>query len=147
MVDRDFRIAWLGGVLIRAALIGLLATATPLMAAERMAVPSGQVIVPYEMLWEDHRDQGPNGEVWLVLRFLTPGIRAGDNALKFGDVAPDIDFICEEVGLPLVEMTGGGVDQVIVTLMDQAIPRGMRNAEVTQYMSAYRVSEGTCVWE
>ena len=147
MVDRDFWPAWLGGVLIRAAFICLLTLAAPAMAADRMAVPSGQVIVPYEMLWEDHRDEGENGEVWLVLRFLTPGIKAGENALKFGDVAPDIDFICEEVGLPLVEMTGGGVDQVIVTLMDQAIPRGMRNAEVTQYMSAYRVSEGTCIWE
>lgn len=112
-----------------------------------MVVPSGQAIFPYELLWEDHRDEGATGEVWLVMRFLTPGIAPQDGGLQFGDVAADIEFICQEVGLPLVEMTGGGVDQIVVTLMDQAIPRGMRNPEVTQFMSAYRVTEGTCIWE
>lgn len=116
-------------------------------AADRLAVPSGQLVLPYEALWEDHVNEGEKGETWLVLRFLTPEIAKAKAKLEFADASPDIDFICENIGLPLVEMTGGGVDQIVVTMMDIPIPRGKRDPSVTQFMSAYRVNEGVCIWD
>lgn len=110
-------------------------------------VPSGQMILPYEALWEDHRAEGESGETWLILRFLAPQIAKAKGRITYGDAAPDIDQLCREIGLPLAAMTGGGVDQIVVTLMDQPLPRGARDAAVTQFMSAYRVIEGDCIWE
>jgi uncharacterized protein DUF6497 len=118
--------------------------ALPAHAAQKLAVPSGQLVLPYEALWED---QPENGEVWLVLRFLAPDIAKAKGKYSYNDTTPDIDFLCENIGLPLVEMTGGGVDQIIVTLLDAPLARGARDKKVTRYMNAYRVDQGICEWE
>lgn len=126
------------------ALALLLIMALPAQAAEKLAVPSGQLVLPYEALWED---QPESGQVWLVLRFLAPQIAKAKGQITYDDATADIDFLCENVGLPLVESTGGGVDQIIVTLLDAPLARGERDKKVTRYMSAYRVDLGICEWE
>ncbi len=128
-------------------LIAMLFGTVPVLAEDGLNVPSGQLVLPYEALWEDHLAEGTSGETWLILRFLTPEIAKAKGKLKFGDAVPDIDFLCEQVGLPLVAMTGGGVHQIIVNLMDQPIARGQRDTDVTQFMNAYRVEKGACIWE
>ncbi len=125
-------------------LVLLLLMAIPAQAAQKLAVPSGQLVLPYEALWEDKAE---SGEVWLVLRFLAPQIAKAKGEISYNDASADIDFLCENVGLPLVEMTGGGVDQIIVTLLDAPLARGERDKKVTRYMSAYRVDQGICEWE
>lgn len=127
--------------------IAMLVSMLPAGADGVLKVPSGQLVLPYEALWEDHVNEGASGETWLILRFLTPDIAQAKGKISYGDAAPDIDFLCEQVGLPLADLTGGGVDQIIVTLMDQPILRGKRDPAVTQFMSAYRVEEGRCIWE
>jgi uncharacterized protein DUF6497 len=122
----------------------LLLMAMPVQAAEKLAVPSGQLVLPYEALWEDHPDLN---QTWLVLRFLAPRIAKAKGQISYDEATPDIDFLCENVGLPLVEMTGGGVDQIIVTLLDAPLARGERNKDVTRFMSAYRIDQGVCEWE
>lgn len=119
----------------------------PAQGQDLMAVPSGQAMLPYEALWEDHLAEGVDGETWLILRFLAPGIAKSGGAVSFADAEPDLDFICTQVGLPLAELTGGGVDQIIVTFLDKPLPRGERDASVTQFMNAYRVVKGACKWE
>jgi len=119
----------------------------PAQAADRLSVPSGQLVLPYEILWEDHIGAGEKREVWVIFRFLAPGIAKAKGEMTFADTAPDIDFMCDNVALPLVEMTGGGVDQVIVTFMDRPIARGRSDKTVTQFMNAYRVDQGVCEWE
>jgi hypothetical protein len=126
---------------------GLLALWAPMAAAEGMKLPSGLTIWPFEMLWEDHPEAGETGEVWLVLRFIAPEIARDLGRYKFTEVAPDIDHVCETLGRPLVEQTGGGVAQVLVTISDRALPRGLRDPEATQFMSAYRLESGACIWE
>ena len=126
---------------------GLFALWAPMAAADGMKLPSGLTAWPFEFLWEDHPEAGDKGEVWLVLRFIAPEIARNGGRFGFDDVAPDIDHICETLGLPLVVQTGAGIDQILVTILDQALARGVRNPDVTQYMSAYRVEEGACIWE
>lgn len=135
------------GRVMRFLLLLLALLALPATASERLRVPSGQLVLPYEAIWEDHVQAGTSGETWLILRFLTPEIAKAAGKISFAAASTDIAYICENIGLPLVEMTGGGVHQVIINLMDQPIPRGQRDTEVTQFMSAYRVEEGTCIWE
>jgi len=110
-------------------------------------VPSGQVVLPFEILWEDHVNEGIDGETWLILRFLTPDISKSTGKIRFGDAEPDIEFLCKTIGLPLADLTGGGVDQIVVNLMDLPILRGQRDPSITQFMSAYRVKSGACIWE
>lgn len=121
--------------------------ALPALAQSLMAVPSGQAMVPYEALWEDHVQEDGTRETWLILRFLAPEISKIGGRIDFAGAEPDLDFLCASVGLPLARMTGGGVDQIIVTLLEKPLARGVRDAHVTKYMSAYRVSGQTCEWE
>lgn len=123
----------------------LAALALPAAAAEPMAVPSGQIMLPYEFLWEDHLDEGTKGEAWMILRFLAPEIAKAGGKIKFEDAEKDIEFICNKVGLPLAASTGA-VDQIIVNLMDRPIARGESDSDVTQFMGAYRVVSGRCEW-
>ncbi|NOX41416.1 MAG: hypothetical protein GXP05_13190 [Alphaproteobacteria bacterium] len=141
-----------GGVLMRAAWIVLAAligggSASFAGASELIKVPTGQSMVPYEALWEDHLDLGKNGETWLVIRFLAPDIAKAAGKISYSDATVDLEFLCNSVGLGMAALTGGGVDQIIVNLMDKPIARGERDQEVTQFMSAYRVVNGACEWE
>jgi len=119
--------------------------AAPVAANGLMQVPSGQVIVPYEFLWEDHMDEGVKGEAWLILRFLTPEIARANGRIKFEAAEKDIEVLCTKVGLPLVAQTGA-VNQIIVNLMDKPLARGDSDPEVTQFLGAFRVETGTCEW-
>lgn len=112
-----------------------------------LSVPSGQVVLPYEMLWEDHLSEGAEGETWLVLRFLAPQIAQKTGDVSFEMAVLDLDELCASIGLPLVSITAGGVDQIIVTLLDQPLPRGESDQNVTKFMSAYRVDGEACIWE
>ncbi len=132
---------------MRWALLALATLSPAAQASEALIAPSGLHLWAYEALWEDHLGEGAKGETWLVLRFLAPEIARDLGKFKYGDVNGDIDHVCESVGLPLVASTGGGVDQIIVNFLDQPLPRGQSNPAVTQFMGAYRVTEGVCVWE
>jgi len=121
--------------------------ALPAQAGGLADVPSGQDIWPYEYLWEDHTGAEGGRETWLVLRFLTPGIAQSGGTVDFDKAAPDLDYLCREIGLPVVQMSGGGVDLVLVNLMDKPVPRGLRDSSATQFMSSYRLEEGACKWE
>lgn len=116
-------------------------------ANELIKVPTGQPMVPYELLWEDHLDAGNNGETWLVIRFLAPDITKLTGKISYSDAAVDLEYLCNSVGRGVAALTGGGVDQIIVNLMDKPIARGERNQNVTQFMSAYRLVNGACEWE
>lgn len=109
-------------------------------------VPSGQLVLPYEALWEDHEDADGKRESWLVLRFLAPQIAKSLGQITGAQAAEDIDHICDSVALPMIEIMGGGIDQVIVTLLDQPAPRGLRDPSVTKFMGAYIPEEGACAW-
>ena len=121
--------------------------ALPLRAADGLHVPTGQLVLPYEALWEDHAGEGVNGETWLVLRFLTPEIARGAGKFSYSDVLADFDFVCENIGLPLIEISGGGVDLLIVTFLDKPLARGALDQKVTQFNNIYRVDQGGCALE
>jgi len=127
-------------------LVAFLLLAFPAIAQTLMKVPTGQALVPYEALWEDHLTEGVTGETWLILRFLAPEIARDGGRISYDMASEDLDFLCNTVGFPLSEMTGGGVDQIIVTLIDKPVPRGQRDPDATKFMNAYRLVKGHCEW-
>ncbi|MGV6811653.1 MAG: DUF6497 family protein [Brevirhabdus sp.] len=112
--------------------------AAPAVATE-IIVPSGQLIVPFEVLAEAH-----GTETWLILRYLAPEIADG---MTYDVVEPDLDHLCATEGPRQAELYAAPVDQIIVTLLDQPLERGQSNPDVIQYFGAYRLIDGACIWE
>lgn len=139
------RIGGLGMVLKYGLLILLLGLPGMALAqTEALSLPSGQPVSRLDILFEDHPETGEN---WLVLRFLTPQIARDPGLVSYGQAAPDMDYLCAEIGLNAAQSFGDDVDVVVVVFLDQPLGRGVTNAAVTQFMSAYRLIDGACIWE
>ena len=123
-----------------AALVGAV---LPLSAhAYDLTVPSGQIITLDEQLVVP-----PENKI-LYLGFTAPSI-GGDYAVSFDRAAEDMDLLCEVVGIKEAgKLIGDGVriDEVVIRLMERLIPYGDVDPDVVQYLNAYDVSGGNCVW-
>lgn len=115
----------------------------PLSAhAYDLTVPSGQIVTLDEQLVVP-----PENKI-LYLGFTAPSI-GGDYAVSFDRAAGDMDLLCEVVGIKEAgKLIGQGVriDEVVIRLMERLIPYGEVDPDVAQYLNAYDVSGGTCLW-
>lgn len=125
--------------MIRAALAIACLAAAP--AAAQTALPSGLAATAADAGVEVQ----PDGESWLVLRYLAPAIAGG--AVAYEEVIADLDQLCATEGLTAVQTAQTPIVQVVVVLMDRPVPRGETVPEATQYIGAYRVENGQCEWE
>lgn len=105
-------------------------------------MPSGLEVTYHDSILEQQVD----GQVWLTLRFVSPHIGRDEGELGYEQVATDIDALCEMEGLRAAAETGG-VDQVLITLMDRSIERGVTDPDATMFIGAYQPTEGGCVWQ
>ncbi len=115
----------------------------PLSAhAYDLTVPSGQIVTLDEQLVVP-----PDNKI-LYLGFSAPSI-GGDYAVSFDRAAEDMDLLCEKVGIPEAgKLIGQGerIDEVVIRLMERLIPYGEVDPDVAQYLNAYDISGGTCLW-
>ncbi|MEM8577328.1 MAG: DUF6497 family protein [Pseudomonadota bacterium] len=118
----------------------LLALATPAFAD--IAVPSGQAVTLSEVLVDEVGAQN-----WVRFRFLAPQIARGAHALSFEEAGADIDALCAQIAVPYLGEWDLSPDMVVISLSDRAVPFGQRDPEATQFFEAYRVEDGTCIWE
>ncbi len=116
----------------------------PAMAQQILSVPSAQSLSKIEFLYEPHPEDGEN---WLVLRFLAPGISRETGTVSREESRPDMDYICANIGLKVATDMGGNIDLIMVSLVDKNIKRGESNPDVTQYFTLYRIADSKCVWE
>lgn len=122
--------------------------ATALLAA-LVASPAAAVTLPSGLeatLHDAAVEVQPDGERWYVLRYLAPSI--GGGGLAYEAVVPDLEHLCETDGLAALAAgpAGGGVDQIVVVLMDRAVPRGVPDPTATQFIGAYLPTAGGCEW-
>ncbi len=107
-----------------------------------LAVPSGQIVTLDEQLVV------PPDDRILYLGFSAPSI-GGDYAVSFERASRDMDLLCETIAIPEAgKLIGQGVliDEVVVRFMERLIPYGEVDPDVAQYLNAYDISGGTCVW-
>lgn len=125
-------------------LFALVAGAATSAAADevRLTLPSGLEVTYLDRIVEEQAD----GETWLTLRFVSPRIDADAGDLGYDDVAADLDALCEAEGLRAA-VEAGGIDQVLIALMDRPVERGAIDAEATMFIGAYLPTEGGCVWQ
>lgn len=125
---------------MRAALC-LLVTALP-VAAEEVSVPSGQAVTFLEAILNE---PGPDG-MTARFRFVASGIAAG-GGVDFETAVADMEFLCQSYALPRIAGTGPTPAQVVISLSERAVPFGEAAPEVTQFFEAYRIEDGTCIWD
>lgn len=100
---------------------------------KRMDLPSGLEAHLQEVLRHDG--------VWRF-RFVAPGFTR-DAGLE--TIAADLEHLCNAHALPNAPGAAGA--RIIVSLADRPSEFGVLDPETTQVFEAYRVENGTCIWE
>ncbi|WP_298843347.1 DUF6497 family protein [uncultured Roseobacter sp.] len=105
-------------------------------------LPSGQAVELFEVLIDQVGD-----DAWLRFRFLAPAIARAGGTVTFAQAEADFEHLCTNVALPYMAEHRLTADVVSVAMLDQPAPFGATDDSVTQYVDAFRVSSGTCIWE
>lgn len=105
-------------------------------------VPSGQPVSLIDVILNE---PGPAGSTMRV-RFLAPEI-APNASISFETAVIDMAALCDSYALPRATEATPSPDQVIISLADRIVPFGQTDPEATQYFEAYRIDDGTCVWD
>ncbi|TMM50935.1 hypothetical protein FDT80_16840 [Sulfitobacter sabulilitoris] len=105
-------------------------------------LPSGQTVELYEVL-VDH----VGAEHWIRFRFLAPQIARDTGQLGFAEVEPDMTYLCATVALPYLDEFDLAGEVVVISLADRAVDFGQSDPDATQYIDAFRVENGICIWE
>lgn len=108
-----------------------------------VTVPSGQAVTLQETIWNV---PGPAGLV-TRFRFVAPAIARVSGTVDFETASADILHLCQNFALERVTQTGPIPTQVIISLADQAVPFGETAPDATQYFEAFRIENGSCIWE
>ncbi|WGI20620.1 DUF6497 family protein [Amylibacter sp. IMCC11727] len=132
-----------GGWLWRGVALSVAVAVSALPAhAYDLTVPSGQIVTLDEQLVVP-----PDNRI-LYLGFTAPSI-GGDYAVTFDRASQDMDQLCEAVGIPEAgRLIGEGlrIDEVVIRLMERLIPYGEVDPDAAQFLNAYDISGGNCVW-
>ena len=106
-------------------------------------VPSGQPVTFQEVVWNA---PGPEG-LAVRFRFIAPAIATEGGTVDFETASADMLWLCQNFALPRIAEGGPQPTQIIVSLADRDLPFGEAAPEATQFFEAYRVENGTCIWE
>jgi len=110
---------------------------------EAITVPSGQDVTLQDVIWSE---AGPAG-LALRFRFVAPRIARMGGDIAFEVASEDMMALCQSYALPRIAEFGPAPRQVIISLAAQPLPFGEAAPDVTQYFEAYRIENGTCIWE
>ena len=106
-------------------------------------VPSGQRVVLQDVV----RDvPGPDGAA-LRFRFLAPAIAREGGTVDVDQATEDMAYLCKTYAIQRATGVVPAPTQIIISMSDIAVPFGDPAPEATQYFEAYRIVNGTCVWE
>ena len=111
--------------------------------AESVTVPSGQPVQFIEMLQDAEGSEG----LTLRFRFLAPQIAREGGSVGIDAALEDIDSLCADFAAPVVAEMRPAPQQIVISLMDRMVDFGATNPDATQFFEAYRIENGTCIWE
>lgn len=118
------------------------------VAAEPVAVPSGQPVTLAEVLLDDAPGQaGQAGSIWARFRFVAPEIARETGTVSYDAAAPDMDHLCETQALPYLAEHRITAAKVVISLSDRTVPFGAQDPAATQFFEAYRPETTGCMWE
>ncbi|MGQ0610125.1 MAG: DUF6497 family protein [Paracoccaceae bacterium] len=106
-------------------------------------VPSGQEMRLQEVVWNA---PGPDGAA-VRFRFVAPAIARDGGGVSFEAAATDMLHLCQTLALPRIAEAAEMQGQIIISLADREVAFGASDPQATQYFEAYRVENGSCIWE
>jgi Family of unknown function (DUF6497) len=108
----------------------------------QIPVPSGQVVTLQDVIWNV---PGPEG-LALRFRFVAPEIAEGGR-VDFDMAVNDIKALCQDYAVSRVSNFGPVPQQIIISLSEKPTPFGESAPDVKQFFEAFRIEDGTCIWE
>ena len=120
-----------------------MAMAPGVVQAESVQVPSGQPVQFIEMLQDARGSEG----LTMRFRFLAPQIAKETGSIGIDSALEDIDSLCAAYAAPAVADMRPAPRQIVISLMDRIVEFGATNPDATQFFEAYRIENGTCIWE
>lgn len=108
-----------------------------------ITVPSGQPVTLQDVIWNV---PGPEG-LTLRFRFVAPQIARQGGSVDYATATGDMLHLCQSYALPQVNGFGPMPTQIIISLSDRPLPFGETAPEATQFFEAFRLQDGTCIWE
>jgi hypothetical protein len=106
-------------------------------------VPSGQAVAYLDVVMDAPGAEGLAAR----FRFLAPAISREGGTVDFDTAAVDMLDLCQNFALPRIADTGPQPAQIIISLSDRDVPFGEAAPDATQFFEAYRLENGTCIWE
>lgn len=107
-----------------------------------IAVPSGQMVTLQEVVWNAAGVEG----LTLRFRFVAPAIAPG-GGVAFEAAYGDMQALCQTYAMPRMADFGPQVQQIVISLAAAPVVFGESAPDVAQFFEAYRVEDGTCIWE
>ncbi|SEI70149.1 hypothetical protein SAMN05421762_2958 [Pseudooceanicola nitratireducens] len=104
-----------------------------------IAVPSGRAL----SLQEVREETQPDGTLWLRLRYVAPGMTRADRAA----VADDFQALCQTDALRYQPQAPVTAAQAVISIAAAPMEFGVSNPEIPQFFEAFRLENGTCIWE
>ncbi len=120
-------------------ILALILTATTALAVD---APSGQPIDLQEVLIDD-----VGGEAWLRFRFIAPQIARETGSIDIDTAIPDMKHLCTAFALPYLDEYSLSAQMIIISFADRPTEFGETDPDATQFFEAFRVENGTCIWE
>ena len=127
---------------MRSLVVAIMLMAGPAQA-ESVTVPSGQPVQFIEMLQDAEGSEG----LTLRFRFLAPQIARDGGSVGIDAALEDIGSLCADFAAPTVAEMRPVPQQIVISLMDRMVEFGATNPDATQFFEAYRIENGTCIWE
>ena len=127
---------------MRGLVVAIMLMAGPAQA-ESVTVPSGQPVQFIEMLQDAEGSEG----LTLRFRFLAPQIARDGGSVGIDAALEDIGSLCADFAAPTVAEMRPVPQQIVISLMDRMVEFGATNPDATQFFEAYRIENGTCIWE
>lgn len=110
---------------------------------DNLTVPSGQAVT---FLGVVMNAPGPDG-LTARFRFLAPAIAREGGSVDFDTAAADMLDLCQNYALPRIASSGPQPSQIVISLSAREVPFGEADPDATQFFEAYRIEDGTCIWE
>jgi hypothetical protein len=106
---------------------------------ERLVLPSGLEAGLQEVV-----SNQPGQGLTYRFRFVAPEFTGKE---EFESIMADLEYLCMSYAIPRLPQIGPQPRQVVISLADRATEFGVFDPDAAQVFEAYRIEDGTCIWE
>ena len=125
---------------MRASCVAAVVCAAGPLTAQQIDVPSGLSIALDDVILEAEAHTAR-------FRFIAPAIAEGPDAVTFGDVMDDLQYLCDAVIVPALQSQGWTSGDVVMSLSDRPVSFGVYEPAVTQFFQPFRLEDAAFIWE